>query len=101
MRIDHFVIICGVDYSSASPLHLLGVKWALIGTREGEAMNRIMSGFAVALVGVMVMVETAEDVDCKIKFSRRARNGHLNIPTRPALAAVVDHISSIAEKHSN
>jgi len=46
--------------------------------------------------GRLVMIETSEEVDTKIKIERRRRNGHANGFQSGALSAIVAHIESIA-----
>ena len=46
--------------------------------------------------GRLVMIETAEDVEKKIKLARRSRNGHANGVSTKTLTVVVDHIDDIA-----
>ena len=46
--------------------------------------------------GRLVMIETTEDVEQKIKLARRSRNGHANGVATKTLTVVVDHIDDIA-----
>ena len=48
--------------------------------------------------GRLVMIETTEDVEKKIKLARRSRNGHANGAITKTLTVVVDHIDDIARQ---
>ena len=50
--------------------------------------------------GRLIMVETTEDVEQKIKITRRRHDDHLNGASAKTLSVVVDHIADIARLYS-
>jgi predicted glycosyltransferase len=45
--------------------------------------------------GRLIMVRSAAEVQTKIAFQRRQKNGHVRIQPRPALCQIVDHVEEI------